>query len=164
MNWTEATSLLKEYNPTYGQIDSNELWKLNLLFAMYVKQIIIIITHTATNRGWCLTLNEYWWIFKSLNWIVHIILLILGEIWSKGSNLTSLLLVDVFVNIKSYQDRQKDCQGSAKANCIFIITSAFYLPRQKMLKFEGCSLTCILPYTGKLIQITKPKTFCGIRE
>ena len=45
-------------------------------------------------------------------WIVHITLLILGEIWIKASNLTSLLLIDVFVkvaqgnvealNIKSY--------------------------------------------------------------
>ena len=31
--------------------------------------------------------------------IVHIILLILGEIWSKGSNLTNLLLVTVFVEL-----------------------------------------------------------------
>ena len=55
------------------------------------------------------------------------ILLILGEIWSKGSNLTSLLLVDVFavvaqvnaeaLNIKPYQPWQKRCQGSAEAKC-----------------------------------------------
>ena len=55
---------------------------------------------------------------------MHIILLILGEIWSKGSNLTSLRLVDVFaedaevnaeaLNIKSYQP-----QRSAEAKCIF---------------------------------------------
>ena len=50
--------------------------------------------------------------------IVHIILLILGEIWSKGSNFTSLLLVEVFAevvevnieaaNIKSCQPRKKN--------------------------------------------------------
>ena len=58
------------------------------------------------------------------------ILLILGEIWSKASNLTSLLLVDAFaeavqvnaeaLNIKSYQPLQKHCRGSAEAKCIFI--------------------------------------------
>ena len=48
-----------KHNPTYSQIDSNELWEVNLLFAMYVKQIVIIIMYAATNRGWCLTLNVY---------------------------------------------------------------------------------------------------------
>ena len=69
-----------------------------------------------------------------MNWIVHIILLILGEIRSKGSNLTSLLLV-VFaevntkaLNIKSYQPWQKH---------FHIVTLAFYLLWQKMLKPEG---------------------------
>ena len=38
MNWTEGT---------YGQIYSNELWEVNLLFVMYVKQIVIIIAHAA---------------------------------------------------------------------------------------------------------------------
>ena len=61
---------------------------------------------------------------------MHIILLILGEIWSKASNLTSLLLIDVFakvaqvnaeaLNTKSYQPRQKYYQGSSEAKCIFI--------------------------------------------
>ena len=61
---------------------------------------------------------------------LYTILLILGEIWSKGSNLTSLLLIDVFaevaqvnaeaLNIKFYQLRQKHCRGSAEAKCIFI--------------------------------------------
>ena len=44
-----------------------------------------------------------------------------------ASNLTSLLLVDVFaeanaeaLNIKSCQPRQKHCQGKAEAKCIFI--------------------------------------------
>ena len=65
-----------------------------------------------------------------MNWVVHIILLILGEIWSKRSNLTSLLVVDIFVkiakvnakalNIKSYQLQQGHCRGSAKAKSIFI--------------------------------------------
>ena len=57
--------------------------------------------------------------------IVHIIFLILGEIWSKRSNFTSLLLVKVFaevnteaLNIKSCQPWQKHCSGKAKA-CIF---------------------------------------------
>ena len=59
------------------------------------------------------------------------ILLILGETWSKGSKLTSLLLIDVFakvakanakaLNIKSYHPQQKHCQGSAKAKCISYI-------------------------------------------
>ena len=59
---------------------------------------------------------------------VHIILLILGEIWSKGSNLTSLHLAEVQVaevnteafNIKSCQPLQKYCRGKAGAKCIFI--------------------------------------------
>ena len=68
--------------------------------------------------------------FKILDWILHIILLITGEIWSKASNLTCLLLVNVFaevpqvnaeaLNIKSYHLRQKHCQGSAEAKFIFI--------------------------------------------
>ena len=62
--------------------------------------------------------------------IVNIILLILGKIWSKGSNCTSLLLVEVFVvvlkvdaealTIKSCQPRGKHYQGKAEAKCIFI--------------------------------------------
>ena len=44
---------LKKHNHTYGQIDRNELCKVNLLFFMYVKRIVIIITYAATNRGWC---------------------------------------------------------------------------------------------------------------
>ena len=62
--------------------------------------------------------------------IVHTIRLILGEIWSKGSNLTNLLLVEIFaevadvnteaVNIKYCQPRQKHCRGKAEAKCIFI--------------------------------------------
>ena len=57
-------------------------------------------------------------------------ILILGEIWSKGSNFTSLLLVEIFaevaevnteaLNIKSCQPRQKHCRGKAEAKCIFI--------------------------------------------
>ena len=57
-------------------------------------------------------------------------LLIPGEIWSKGSNLTSLLLVEAFaevakvnvetLNIKSCQPQQKHCWGKAKAKWIFI--------------------------------------------
>ena len=120
---------LKQHNPTYSQIDSNKLCKVNILFVMYVKRIGILI-YTATNRGWHHTLNVYEWSFKDLNWIVHIILLILDEIWSKGSNLTSLFLIDVFaevaevntkaLNIKSSQPWQKNCRGSAQAKCIFI--------------------------------------------
>ena len=62
--------------------------------------------------------------------IVHIILLILGELWSKESNFTSLLLVKVFVgvadvntkalNIKFCRPQQKHCWGKANAKCIFI--------------------------------------------
>ena len=61
---------------------------------------------------------------------LYTMLLILGEIWSKVSNHTSLLLVDVFaeaarvnaeaLNMKSYQPWQKHCQGSAETKCIFI--------------------------------------------
>ena len=61
---------------------------------------------------------------------LYTILLILSEIWSKGSSLTSLLLIAVFaevaqvnaeaLNIKSYQPQQKHCRGSAEAKCIFI--------------------------------------------
>ena len=76
-----------------------------------------------------------------MNWIVHIILLILGEIWSKGSNLTSLLLIDVYaevtqvnikaLNIKSYQPWQKHCQASAEAKCIFISFPRHFICRGK---------------------------------
>ena len=62
---------------------------------------------------------------------MHIILLILDEIWNKGSKLTSLLLVHVFaevdelnteaLNIKSYQPRQKHCRGNAEEKCVFRI-------------------------------------------
>ena len=34
-----------------------------------------------------------------MNWIVHVILLFLGKLWSKGSNLTSLPLVNVFAEV-----------------------------------------------------------------
>ena len=61
---------------------------------------------------------------------MHIVLLILGEIWSKESNLTSLLLVDVLVkvaevnaealNIKFHQSLQKNSRGSAEAKFIVI--------------------------------------------
>ena len=88
----------------------------------------------------------------------HIILLILGEIWSKGSNFTSLLLVEVFaevaevnteaLNIKSHQPQQND---------VHIVTSAFYLPWQKMLKFEGCA--CILSISWFYIIIPKLKHY-----
>ena len=59
-----------------------------------------------------------------------ILLLLLGEILSKGSNLINLLLVEIFaevaqvnteaLNIKSGQPRQKHCRGKAKTKCIFI--------------------------------------------
>ena len=57
-------------------------------------------------------------------------LLILGEIWNKGSNLASSLFVEVSAevaevntktrNIKSCQTRQKHCRGKAEVKCIFI--------------------------------------------
>ena len=75
-------------------------------------------------RAHCITYNK---ICTTI--IVHITLLILGEIWSKWSNFTSLLLVEVCgevaevntkaLNIKSCQPRQKHCRGKAKAKCIF---------------------------------------------
>ena len=53
-------------------------------------------------------------------------ILIFGEIWSKGSNLTSLLFIDIFaevaevnaeaLNIKSYQPRQKRAQEVLRQN------------------------------------------------
>ena len=73
----------------------------------------------------------------------------------------SLLLVEAFaevvnvnteaLNIKSCQPRQKHCRRKAEAKCIF--TSAFYLPRQKMLKFEGCNFS-------QLRILAKPKLYC----
>ena len=50
---------LKKHNPNYSLIDNNELCEVNLLFVMYMKQIVIIITHAATNGGRRLTLNVY---------------------------------------------------------------------------------------------------------
>ena len=62
--------------------------------------------------------------------IVHIILLIHGEIWSKRGKFTSFLLFEVFakvaeantqvLNIKSCQPWQKHCQGKVEAKFIFI--------------------------------------------
>ena len=59
INSLKQPHCLKKHNPTYGQIDSNELCKVNILFVMYLKWIGIIITHAATNRRWQLTLNVY---------------------------------------------------------------------------------------------------------
>ena len=72
-----------------------------------------------------------------------------GEIWRKRSNLTSLLLIVVFaevgkvsikvLNIKSYQPLAKTLLRKCWSKMFFhIVTSAFYLLWQKMLKFEGC--------------------------
>ena len=72
----------------------------------------------------------------------------MGEIWSKGSNLTSYILTDVFaevaevnaevLDIKSYQPWQKHCQGSGEAKCIFTwVPLHFICHSKKMLKFEG---------------------------
>ena len=99
-----------------------------------------------------------------MNWIGHIILLILGEIWSKASNLTSLLLIDVFakaaqvnaeaLNIKSYQPRQKHSWESVGAKCICI-----YLPQhltcrsKKMLKFEDWITPIVDIFSNILAQI-----------
>ena len=49
------------------------------------------------------------------------------------------------LNIKSYQPRQKNCRASAEAN----------LPRQKMLKFEGCQYLIIVARKG-LRKVNKP--------
>ena len=158
---------LKKCNPTYGQIDSNGLCELNVIFFVFVKENVIIITYAATDRGRRLTLSCYKWSFKILNWIVHKILLIHGEIWSKVGNSTSLLLADVFakvaqvvnaevLNIKSYQSRQKHCRRSAEALFSYI-TSAFYLPRQKTLKFESCCL-----WSGKMFTCKLSKYFAAV--
>ena len=74
-------------------------------------------------------------------------LLILGEIWSKWSSLTSLLLIEVFaevaevnaeaLNIKACQHQQKLSKKSQGKMHFHIVTLAFYLPCQKLLKFEG---------------------------
>ena len=74
-------------------------------------------------------------------------LLILGEIWSKWSSLTSLLLIEVFaevaevnaeaLNIKACQCQQKLSRKSQGKMHFHIVTLAFYLPCQKLLKFEG---------------------------
>ena len=82
---------------------------------------------------------------------MHVILLILCEIWSKGSNLTSLLLVNVFsevaevnaeaLNIKSYQLWQKHYRRNAEEVPRKNVFSHSYLTilfvGAKMLKFEG---------------------------
>ena len=91
-----------------------------------------------------------------MNWIVHIILLILGQIWSKGSNLTSLPLVNVFaevakvnteaLNIKSYQPRRKHCRRSAEAKYIFISLPRDFICRGKkcLNSRAGClTLSCL---------------------
>ena len=70
--------------------------------------------------------------------IVNIILLIVCEIWSKGSNVTSLLLAEVFaevntqaLNIKSCEPRQKHCRGKAEAESIFILLPRHFICRGK---------------------------------
>ena len=79
---------------------------------------------------------------------VHIILLILGEIWSKGSNLTSLLLVAFAevsevntkaLNIKSCQPQQKHCRGKAEAKCIFM-----QLPQHLQLPHQNAEIRGLL--------------------
>ena len=84
-------------------------------------------------------------------WVeLYTILLILGEIWSKGSNLTSLRLVDIFteinaeaLNIKSYQPRQKHGRGSAEAKCIFILLPRHFICRAKNAEIRGLWLDAI---------------------
>ena len=86
-----------------------------------------------------------------MNCIAHIILLILGEIWSKRSNLKSLILVDVFAEVAEVNAEAtaktllRKCQGKMYFR---IVTSTFYLPQQKMLKFKGCNklATCQDPH------------------
>ena len=50
MNSFEAMSLLKKHKPTHGQIDSNKLFKVNLLFVMCVKRFAVIITYATKER------------------------------------------------------------------------------------------------------------------
>ena len=67
--------------------------------------------------------------------------------YGEGSNLTSLLLVEVFaevaevntkaLNIKSCQPRQKHCRGKAEVNVFSYSYLGILLPQQKMLKFEA---------------------------
>ena len=95
-----------------------------------------------------------------MNWIVHIIFLILGEIWSKGGNLTGLLLANVSaevaevnlkaLNIKSYQPGEKNCWGSAKAKCIFIM-----LPRHFICHSKKCWNLRAAPHALPLSTIWK---------
>ena len=62
-------------------------------------------------------------------------LLIPGEIWSKGSNLTSLLLVKFLPQLQ----RSKTLPRKSRGKMYFhIVTSVFYLLLQKMLKLKGC--------------------------
>ena len=87
------------------------------------------------------------------------ILLVLGKIWSKGSNLTSLPLVNIFaevaevnaeaLNIKSYRGnnmkihfasallRQCFCRGSAEAKCIFILLPRILFAAAKNAEIRG---------------------------
>ena len=80
--------------------------------------------------------------------IIVFIILILGEIWRKGSNFTSLLHVDVFAEVTNVNTKALYINSTTlgkniadevlRENVFHIVISAFYLPRQKMLKFEGC--------------------------
>ena len=79
---------------------------------------------------------------------MHIILLILGEIWSKGSNLTSLLLVDIFVevaeanakalNIKSYQPWKNIAEEVPRQNVFsYSYLGILFVAEKKNAQIQG---------------------------
>ena len=92
--------------------------------------------------------------------IVHIILLILCEICSKGIILTSLLLIEVFAevakvnaeadDINSCQPWEKNCQGKAEAKCIFIwLPQHFICQQQKNAEIWGLKWCTFQNMTNK---------------
>ena len=67
-----------------------------------------------------------------MNWTVHIILLILGEIWNKASNLTSLLLIIIFAQVNAEALNIKSCQPRQN--------TAEKLPRQSIFSYSYLSI------------------------
>ena len=89
-------------------------------------------------------------------WIeLYTILLILGEIWSKGSNLTSLLFVNVFaevaqvnaksLNINSYQLREKHCRGSPRQNVFSYSYLGILFTAAKNAEIRGLIANIFIP-------------------
>ena len=105
-----------------------------LYFWTQIKHSKVFLKHNfwREKRAHCIAYNNICTTYNKVctTIIVHIIDLILGEIWSKRSNLISLLPVGIFaevaevnaeaLNIKFCQPRQKHYREKAEAKCIFI--------------------------------------------